>query len=158
MSYVLEGIIVPVAESAAANEVAACDAPFEVLPLNGEISILARPGRPAFNEAVCEFAGKLSTALGVALVVRWDDRVGARESRVFRNGSQTHRFDNENELYVKLDDRGLPLREGRKYQESELDALDDDEFEVFQNALELGCVRSEFCPWQLLHDFIRRQG
>src|SRR5262249_10433231 len=141
----------------AADEAANCDVPFDVLPLDDAISILARPGRPAFDDAVCEFATNLSNALRVALLVRWDDRVGARESRVFRDGSQTHRFGNDDELFVMLDDQGMPLREGRKYKESELDALQDDEFEVFQNALELGCEQSGFCSWRLLHDFIKRQ-
>ena len=158
MSYVLEGIIVPVAESVAADQAADCGIPFDVLPLDDEISILARPGRPAFDDGVCEFASTLSSALRVALLVRWDDRVGGRESRVFRGGNQTHRFGNDDELYVMLDDQGMPLREGRKYKELELDAFYDDEFEVFQNSLELGCQQSGFCSWQLLHDFIKRQG
>ena len=158
MSYVLEGIIVPVAESVAADEVANCGILFDVLRLDDAISILARPGRPAFDDTVCEFAGRLSSAMRVALLVRWDDRVGARESRVFRDGSQTHRFGVDDELYVVLDDDGMPIRDGRKYQESELDALAGEEFEVFQNALELGCEQSGLCSWQLLHDFITRQG
>ena len=158
MSYVLEGIIVPVAESVVADEVANCDMMFDVLPLADEISILARPGRPAFNDVVSEFASRLSSALRVALLVRWDDRVGVRESRVFRDGSQTHRFNNDDELYVMLDDEGMPLRKGRKYQGAEIDSLEDAEFEVFHNALELGCEQSGFCSWQQLHDFIKRQG
>jgi hypothetical protein len=158
MSYVLGGIIVPVAESVAAVEVANCGMLFDVLRLDDGISILARPGRPAFDDTVCEFARRLSSARGVALFVRWDDRVGTRESRVFRAGIQTHRFSNDDELYVVLDDVGMPLPDGRKYQESELDALAGEEFEVFQNALELGCEQSKLCSWQLLHDFIKRQG
>lgn len=157
MSYVLEGIIVPVAESVAADEVANCGILFDVLRLDDAISILARPGRPAFDDTVCEFARRMSSSIGVALLVRWDDRVGARESRVFRDGTQTHQFGNGDELYVALDDQGMPLRDGRKYQEKELDALEGDEFEVFQTALELGCTQSKFCSWQLLRDFIKRQ-
>jgi len=155
---VLEGIIVPVTESAAAEHVAHCDIPFDVLPLDDEISILARPGRSAFDDAACQCASRLSRALHVTLLVRWDDRVGARESRVFRDGGQTRLFGNDDELYVMFDDEGMPLPEGRRYHESELDASEGDEFEVFQNALELGCEHSGICSWQLLHDFIKRQG
>jgi hypothetical protein len=158
MSYVLEGIILPVAESVATDEAAKCGILFDVLRLDDEISILARPGRPAFDDAVSVFARRLSCHMRVVLLVRWDDRVGVRESRIFHDGSQTHQFTNDDELYVMLNDDGMPLRDGRRYQESEFDDLPDEEFEVFQNALELGCEQSAFCSWQLLHTFIRRQG
>lgn len=158
MSYVLEGIIVPDGKSAAADRIADSETELDVIPLGEKLSILARPGRRPFDDAVCEWAGGLSSAMGVTLLVRWDDRVGFRESRVFRDGIETHQFTHEHELYVMLDDDGMPIRHGRKYKPSELDAFGDQEFEVFQNAIELGCEESGFCPWRILYTFIQHNG
>ena len=157
MSYVLERIIVPVAPRRTADRVDDCNMKFDILPLDGETSILARPGRPSFDDAVCELARSLSIGMGVALLVRWDDRVELRESQVFPDGSRTHRFNNEDELYVLLDDDGIPIHDGRKYRETECDNLPDEEFQFFQNALKFGCEQSGFCSWQRLYDFIQRQ-
>lgn len=158
MSYVLEGIVFP-AGRPDGSETYVSRIEFDLVAVDSDVSILARPGRPQFDDAVSDIAKEISKRRGAAMLVRWDDRVGVRESRVFRDGSQTHRFTTDDELYVMLDGDGMPLRSGRKYREAELDELEgNEEFEVFQNAIELGCGQSGFCKWDVLHKFIRRQG
>lgn len=155
MSYVLEGVVVPVDESVARAAAGGVEIEFDVLPLNAENSILARPGRPRFASRTAEIAASLSLTLGQALLVRWDDRVGFRESRVYAGGSELRRFTTDDEVYVMLDDDGMPVDDGTTYSESELEACEDDsEFQVFQNALELGCGHAGFCEWSLLQSFI----
>tara|TARA_R110002049_G_scaffold5054_1_gene35017 strand:- start:555 stop:1034 length:480 start_codon:yes stop_codon:yes gene_type:complete len=158
MSYVLEGIVFPKNDSDVRVTIPNSTIDFDQLVLDDNIVILARPGRPQFDEAVCEVAVDISKVFGEAMVVRWDDRIGFRESRVYRGGFLPNSFSVDNELYVMLDDDGMPLRDGKIFEESELDDYEDDEFEVYQNALELGCENAGFCSWVALHRFIQRQG
>ena len=158
MSYVLEGIVVPQKESDANGLLAGTPIEFDVLSVDDNVSILARPGRPQFDNSVCELAAEMSKQCDVAMVVRWDDRIGLRESRVFRDGALSQMFSVDDELYVMLDDDGMPLKDGRKFREQELDEYDDEEFETYENALELGCNDAGFCEWNTLHSFIQRQG
>ena len=158
MSYVLEGILVSLNESDGIAALADVSMEFDVVAVDENATILARPGRPQFDDAVCDLAAELSKQCGSTMVVRWDDRIGLRESRVYRDGELSKRFSVDDELYVKLDDDGMPLEEGQIFTESELDEHEDEEFEVYENALELGCEVAGFCSWTALHGFIQRQG
>ena len=151
MSYVLEAIVVGVAELSADAE----SEGFNLLPIGERSTILARPGRVVCNESTETFALALSKQFGEALLIRWDDRIGLRASSVYRDGQLLREFTAEDELWAAVDDDGNPIADGQRYTEAELDALDDDEeYGTVVNALELGCEHSNVCSWQDLRKFI----
>lgn len=92
------------------------------------------------NEAeIDEAATHLSKVCGNALVVLYDNRVGIRVAKLFRDGNMDREFGELDEKWVPLDDNGNPDPSHRTLSANELD--DDDEYDCVQDAISLGLAR-----------------
>jgi len=84
-------------------------------------------------------ATHLSKTCGNALVVLYDNRVGRRVSKLYRDGELDREFGELDEKWVPLDENGDPQINHRKLSADELN--DDDEYDCVQDAITLGLSR-----------------
>ena len=108
--------------------------------------------KTAFSTEVNEVAAKLSELFERALVVRYDSRIGHRSAEYFVRGQLERAFGEEDELFVGVDEAGMPLESSPVYRLEELDP--DVEYETKTNAIQLGLDASGLCDWETLFRFM----
>jgi hypothetical protein len=104
-----------------------------------DLSIVSRNdqvGRPQFSPEIEPVAADLSKILGKALVVRYDSRIGHRTSELFINGNMEKAFDEDDEVWVLLDEDGKPLVDGERFKLADMDP--DQEYDTVENAIQFG--------------------
>lgn len=84
-------------------------------------------------------ATHLSKTCGNALVVLYDNRVGLRVTKLFREGEFDCEFGELDEKWVPLDEQGEPRINHHTLSADELDP--DDEYECTQDAISLGLAK-----------------
>jgi hypothetical protein len=122
-----------------------------------DLSVVSRNdqvGRPQFSQEIEQVATGLSNILGKALVVRHDSRIGHRTSELFINGNMERAFDEDDEVWVLLDEDGEPLVDGKRFKLADLDP--DQEYETIENAIELGIQSLGSGDWKELRSFMGR--
>jgi len=108
-----------------------------------------------FTEEIDGVAAHVSRNVGKTLVIRYDSRIGHRSSRLFEDGMLQCSFGAEDEVWVPVDEEGLPVKDGPVYKETEL--LPGEEYETIQNAIELGIQEMpQTLGWQDLLRFITK--
>jgi len=104
----------------------------------GVYAVLSRSDR--MNEdAINEAATYLSTTCGNALAVLYDNRVGLRISKLFRDGKLYCEFGEIDEKWVPLDENGAPDINHHTLSTDELNP--EDEYECTQDAISLGLAK-----------------
>jgi hypothetical protein len=106
----------------------------------------------AFTEDLDGIAEALSKTLGTSLVVRYDDRIGHRSSKLYRDGELIRSFGEDDEVYVLLDEDGEPIPEGERFSLQDLDP--DEEYETIKNAIQLGLEGLGRGDWPSVFDLI----
>lgn len=156
MSYILEAILVPAVTTLRTEiDVSSSDL-LDIVPLGDSSQILVRRGRVVFDAWMDRLAIDQSRVHKEALLVRWDDRIGSRESKLFRHGELFRTYSSEHELYARVDASGDAILSDSLYRESELETMErgGDEFELVKNAIQLGCEQTTFVDWNTLQKFI----
>ena len=105
-----------------------------------------------FSSAVDTLAANISTQYGRALLVRFDSRIGHRSSVLYVGGGLSSTFGETDELYVPLDDQGLPKIEVEPLHVDQLDP--DQEYETVQNAIQRGLDALGDAQWEPLFRLI----
>ena len=103
-------------------------------------------------------ASQISVILSQAILIRYDDRVGYRESIIFQEGYPIKRFDLADEIWVMLDEDGKPIVNGRKMRIKQIEDNEDEKYETIYNAIQLGIdlVGVNKNVWRDIHLFITR--
>lgn len=111
-----------------------------------------------FSSEIEYVASQISLSFSKALLIRYDDRVGYRESIVFQKGYSIKRFDLADEIWVMLDDGGEPIVNGKQFTIEQIEDDDDDEYETICNAIQLGLESIEINKntWREIRSFITR--
>ena len=91
-----------------------------------------------FSSDLDYVASKISIILSEAILIRYDHRVGYRESVVFQEGYPIQKFDLEDEIWVILDEKRKPIINGKKNKLEEIRDDDNEEYETICNAIQLG--------------------
>jgi hypothetical protein len=89
-----------------------------------------------FSAQVNKLAAEFSTRYGRSLVVRFDSRVGHRSAALYINGQRASVFGETDELYVPLDERGLPRTNEKPLRADQL--APGEEYETIENAIQQG--------------------
>jgi hypothetical protein len=139
MSEVFEGILYPVESNTGGEASFGQGLEFEVCALGPGLRAMYRSDsrRPAtFSEEVNKLAGELSRRHGRSLVIRFDSRVGHRSATLYVDGQRASVFGEADELFVPLDERGLPRTNEKPLRADQL--APDEEYETIQNAIQQG--------------------
>lgn len=127
----------------------------EVLRSGMSVAYRTDPRETAtFSAELDRVARELSRALGEALVVRYDSRVGQRSAALYENGAAGRSFGEADELYVRLDEQGYPLQDAAKLRLDQLSP--DEEYETARNAIQLGLDALGHGGWEDLHELMTR--
>jgi hypothetical protein len=134
----------------------------EIRELEPNISILLTVENiREFSAELASLAPELSVIFGKTLFVQYDDRVGWRYSELFINGESANIFGENEEIWIRLNDDGLPdLDEnGKPISElihiKDMDRFDpDEEWETYRNAIQLGLAAFGAGAWHNLRDVI----
>jgi hypothetical protein len=102
----------------------------------------------AFSDQMESLAAQYSEQLGRALLVRFDSRIGHRSAELFEQGAHVRSFGEADELFVPLDDRGMPVTTAKALRADELDA--SMEYETSTNAIQLGLKSLNHDGWDAL--------
>jgi hypothetical protein len=157
MSYVLSGYIVPESMENAKEIRDRLGLALDVAPVGSDCTMLANRTRQEFglNDAA---VGGLLEQYGKLMTVLWDERIGLRAAVAYLASGERLKFGADEELYVELDDEGIPVLNGKVYSLKEVEACTEDrEFQTCKNAVELGCEASGFCKPTDVMEFIRDQ-
>jgi hypothetical protein len=90
------------------------------------------------SEEMEHIAEQVSEVTGSALLFRYDSRIGHRSSTLYERGKPVREFGLADERWVRLDEHGERILNGRTYSADELDPDPNAEYETLQNAIELG--------------------
>jgi len=104
-----------------------------------------------FSEKFDELGAALSSTFGKALVVRYDSRIGHRSSTLYAGGFESAAFAEDNVTFSLLDENGWVA--GDRVSSEELDG----EYEIIENAIELGLERLGAGVWEDLIFLIYNQ-
>lgn len=108
MSEVLQGVVFTDTEVAANSFMSSLPRDLQVIPLPSGYLALMPPSRDLDMAYGAALAAQVSGALGSALHVAYDNRVGLRHSQLFRQGSPVVAFGIETERWHPLRDSGEP--------------------------------------------------
>jgi hypothetical protein len=139
MSEIFEGIVYPTAEPRAADRALTPGPPLETRILDHNLAVSFRQdprARAAFSDQMDGLAAEYSRHLGKALLVRFDSRIGHRSAELFERGRHVRSFGETDELYVPLDERGMPIGTAKALPADQLDPTV--EYETSTNAIQLG--------------------
>ncbi len=106
-----------------------------------------------FSEDVEKLAVELSAAVNKALVVRYDSRTGYRSSSYFEGGVPIIGFDNEDEIYLGVNEDGTLSGEQFTYDQ----VIGGVDYEMSQNAIQSGLEKLGAGNWDKLLEFIDNQ-
>lgn len=151
MSEVFEGVLYPVEPKTSVETDLGQGLEFEVCTLEPGLRAMYRSDSrrvAAFSEDVNKLAAELSTRHGRSLVVRFDSRVGHRSAALFVDGQRASVFGEADELYVPLDERGLPRATEEPLRADQL--APDEEYETIQNAIQQGLKALGHGSWNAL--------
>jgi len=101
----------------------------------GIYPVATRSG-PLNESATKSLACEISRTLKSALAVFYDNRCDINFATAYRDGSQHRSFNEQDEIWVPLDDGGEPIVDGPQLTLSELN--DDDEFDCIRSAIDCG--------------------
>ncbi len=157
MSSIFEGIIVPVPvdELGSAYRTIQVDLSLTLRQLDGATSTIYRNdprSKARFTETIDKLAAKLSERLGKALVVRCDSRVGYRSSTLYAQGRLAQSFDDDDEVWVPIDEAAEALGDGPHLKASELEP--DEEYATIYNAVQLGLAALGQGSWDDVSELI----
>ena len=155
MSEVFEGVLYPVEPGSGAQPTVRHGVPFEVHDLEPGLRVVYRSDSrqdAAFSEDVDRLAGELSGQHGRSLVVRFDSRIGHRSAALYLDRQPALVFGEADELYVPLDEQGLPRREAEPLRADQL--APEEEYETIQNAIEQGLKAFGLGNWDELLRFM----
>ncbi|MBK8067618.1 MAG: hypothetical protein IPK27_08280 [Rhodanobacteraceae bacterium] len=141
MSVVFEGILLSKPRTSAAKIQAEINISMQVVEISLEVLILHRSNRDEnqFTAEVDSLSARLSHDVEFALLIRYDSRIGYRSSACYEAGQKISEFTDRDELYVPLNEDGLP---DNSVTPLRVDQLSDElEYETCKNAIQLGLER-----------------
>ncbi|SRR6266496_5368397 len=113
--------------------------------------------KSAFVPEMDRLGKELSLDIRDVLVARYDSRSGHVSSTLYKNGTVYKAFDEDDEIYVLLDEDGTPLVNGQQFQYADLDP--NEEYDTLYNAIQLGLEEMRLAPvWPRLLELINNQG
>ncbi len=156
MSEIFEGVLVKAdARRLEAETIAEQRWPLVVAGLGSGLTIAYRDDpreTAAFSPGMDDLASAISRAVGAALVVRYDSRIGHRSANLYKEGVMERGFGEADETYYLLDERGYPRTDSEKLRADQLD--EDEEYETAQNAIQLGLAALGADDWEALYDLM----
>jgi hypothetical protein len=157
MSEMYEGIVFRSSDAAAPAAFRSLPAPFPlrlVRLANGTFGVYRVAGRSdRFDvEAMTSLAAALSESTSAALAVFYDNSCGVRATAVFRGGTLSAEFGEDDEWWVPLDDDGEPRRDVPPVPAADLDA--DEEYDCVRDAIEVGLATLEV-PSEVTRDTLK---
>lgn len=141
MSEVFEGLVVRADRDVVAQQLRRgtprFDVRSEVLGDGLTVSFRTAPrDQMLFSEEWDRVAASVSESLGPVLVIRFDSRESHRSAALYQAGRLRETYTGEDELFVPLDDEGMPVTGAPPINAADLDP--DEEYETAVNAIELG--------------------
>ncbi len=141
-----EGIVFRSPDAAAVDAFRGLSAPFRLRLVRladgafGVYRVAARSDR--FDvETLTSLAATLSESTSAALAVFYDNNSGVRAATVFRGGTCSAEFGEDDEWWAPLDDDGEPRRDVPPVSATDLDAAE--EYECVRDAIEVGLAALE---------------
>jgi hypothetical protein len=129
----------------------------DVVEMPGPVAVVYRNdprSMSVFTHGIDELAAAISAECCPALLVRYDSSVGHRSSRLYLDGHLKRDFTDRDELFVPLDEAGLPVTSQPQLKFAEL--APDKEYETIQNAVELGLASLGRGQWSDLKRLMGR--
>ncbi|OUL33864.1 hypothetical protein BV372_15195 [Nostoc sp. T09] len=112
----------------------------EVITINEILCVIYRVeenrNKLIFSRQIEYLASQLSLEISAVLVARYDSRVGHRSSILFEESLPMSSFDENDKIWVLLDEEGNPLIDGERFSINSM--KDDQEYETICNAIQLG--------------------
>ncbi|MGB3641328.1 MAG: hypothetical protein WBA39_27690 [Rivularia sp. (in: cyanobacteria)] len=160
MSYAFEGVLCVVPFENIQSISSQISTPFKlkINKINDCLSCLSRVRDWVFSSEMEYVASQISIIFSKAILVRYDDRVGYRESILFQEGLPLKTFDLADEIWVMLDENGEPIVNGLKFRIEQIEDDDDEEYETICNAIQLGLesLGINIDVWKEVHSFITK--
>ncbi|MEM7717149.1 MAG: hypothetical protein AAF349_26970 [Cyanobacteria bacterium P01_A01_bin.68] len=110
-----------------------------------------------FSSDLDSVASQISEIFSQAILIRYDDRIGYRESIIFEKGVPVKQFNLADEIWVMLDEDGNPILDSQQFTIDQIEE-DDEEYETIYNAIQLGIefVGINKNVWKEVHSFITK--
>ncbi len=163
MSYAFEGVLCVASFENIQSISSQISTPFKlkVDKINDCLSSLSRVEDRrnwVFSSEMEYVASQISVIFSKAILVRYDDRVGYRESILFQEGLPLKTFDLADEIWVMLDENGEPIVNGLKFTTEQIEDDDNEEYETICNAIQLGLesLGINTNAWKEVHSFITK--
>lgn len=143
MSYIFEAVVVCSSPEELERQLrnSPNDFEFKVHEIYPSVSaaIINAAREVKFDNAADEaLAEQLSKFFGKSLLVLYDDRVGFRYAALYERGDFARAYSDADEIWVLLDDKGEPLREGQRFAWHEIGDDSENEYECILTNIDLG--------------------
>jgi hypothetical protein len=120
------------------------------------VIFLKSPRAPSVTDLDMErFAMELSSRFLISLLIDYDSRFSHRAATVYASGVLRHKFGENDEMFVPLDENGAPVLHARPRKIAEF--LEGEEYETILNSIQLGFSSFGDGTWADLKLFISRQ-
>ena len=162
MSTIFEGVlcVIPFDKIQSISSQISSQLKLKTEKINDDLSCLSRIEEDRINwifSPEMEYvASQVSVLFYQAILVRYDDRVGYRESIIFQEGYPIKSFNSADEIWVMIDENGEPIDNGEKFTIEQIEDDDDEEYETIYNAIQLGLelLGINANAWREVHSFI----
>ncbi|BAY11360.1 hypothetical protein [Calothrix sp. NIES-2098] len=158
MSNVFEAIVCEIDFDRAKNLLAtiSSELTLEFIKINESLLVIYQleenRHRLIFSQQIEYLASQVSLEISAVLVMRYDSRIGHRSSILFKEGLPISSFDENDEIWVLLDEEGEPLIDGERFSINSM--KDDEEYETICNAIDLGLQALGIENWHEVYSFI----
>lgn len=127
---------------------------FGVKNLDSKTFLVFEENTRQFSDEFENIAVYFSKKFNKVLLIRFDSRISYRYSAVYEDGIKTYEYDENDELFVLIDEDGEPIIDGLRFQQSEFEP--DEEYETIINAIQLGFekVNIDKQEWDSFFDLI----
>lgn len=145
MSELYEGVIVVADVAAMGRAFESCPSPhalgFDAVGDN-IYGLYTRVDRqiPFDHQETTRIAAHLSSTLGAALAVFYDNRCGINSADLYRDGQYEQTFSEADAIWVALDVDGEPILTGPTFATHELRDDTDEEYEYLHSPIDMGLM------------------
>lgn len=145
MSELYEGVVVVADGAAMSRAFLSCPSPhasgFDAV-LDSIYGVYTRAARqiPFDPKETAHIAAYLSSVLGAALAVFYDNRCGINTADLYRDGQHIQTFTEADALWVALDLGGEPILSGPTFATHELSDDGDQEYEYVHSPIDIGLI------------------
>jgi hypothetical protein len=145
MSELYEGVVIVADAATMGYTFQSCSSPhalgFDAV-VDNVYGVYTRADRqiPFDPEETARIAAHLSSILGTALAVFYDNRCGINTADLYRDGQHIHTFTEADAIWVALDVNGEPILSGPTLATHELSDDGDLEYDYLHSPIDIGLI------------------